>query len=231
MSNNVGPHPWFHRAAAGAAALPAAGCSGDYSTLAPAGPAAEAIALIWWIMLAGATIIFLATLVALAGAFIPSIRPLLTPKRLILWGGLVVPSLGLTALVAGAFTLGERLLPRQGAETLRIEVVARQFAWEFRYPGTPVATRDVLHIPVGRDIDFAVTSEDVIHSFWIPRLGGKIDAIPGHKNIVRLRADAPGNYGGICAEYCGKGHAPMRFTVIAHAPEDYEAALTSEAAR
>lgn len=177
-------------------------------------------------MLLGAGAIFLATSVVLVGAYIPSIRHALTPKLLIIWGGLVIPSTLLTALVITAFALGEHLLPSSERPASRqIEVIARRFAWEFRYPGVAGSTLDVLHIPAGRDIRLIVTSEDVIHSFWIPRLGGKIDAIPGHPNVVRLKADKPGSYGGICAEFCGEGHTIMRFQVVAHVAEDYDAAL------
>ena len=206
------------------------GCNGGLSTLEPAGPAAARVALLWWIMLAGATLLFLASSAVLAGAFLPSVRAALTPGRLILWGGLVVPAVVLTLLVVAAFLLGERLLagPRADAP-LRIEAIARQWVWEFRHPDGRT-TFDRLHMPAGQDVDFVVTSTDVIHSFWIPRLGGKIDAIPGHETIVRLRADRPGVYGGVCAEFCGDGHTVMRFVVEAHAGEDYAQAVGAAAA-
>jgi cytochrome c oxidase subunit 2 len=100
---------------------------------------------------------------------------------------------------------------------MRIEVQARMWAWEFVYPEGPstTPTTDVLHLPVGRHVDLVVTSVDVIHSFWIPRLGGKIDAIPGRMTVIRLQADRPGTYHGICAEFCGTGHTNMLFTVEA----------------
>lgn len=177
-------------------------------------------------MVWGAAAIFLATSAVLAGAFVPSLRRSLTPKLLIGWGGIAVPGMILTALVVAAFAIGEQILSGRGAAgAMRIEVVARQFVWEFSYPDRGGTTLNKLHIPAGTDIEFTVESLDVIHSFWVPRLGGKIDAIPGHTNRVSLRADRPGTYGGVCAEFCGTGHAAMRFTVIAHPPEDYDAAL------
>lgn len=197
-----------------------AGCAGPFSALQPEGPAAGGAARLWWIMLAGSGAIFLAVSGVLAIALLrPSVLRALGPRRVILWAGLIVPSLILAALVVSALALGERLLatPRDDMP-LRIEVKARQWAWEFRYPDGSAGSGP-LYLPAGRDIDLAVSSEDVIHSFWIPRLGGKIDAIPGHVNIIRLRADRPGTYGGICAEYCGDGHAGMRFTVEAYAEE------------
>lgn len=180
----------------------------------------------------GAVAIFLATSAVLAGAFVPSLRRSLTPRLLVGWGGIAIPLVILTALVAVAFVIGEQLLSGRGAAgAMRIEVVARQFVWEFSYPDRGGTTLNELHIPVGADIEFTVESIDVIHSFWIPRLGGKIDAIPGHTNRVRLRADRPGTYGGTCAEFCGTGHTDMRFTVIAHPSEDYDAALAAATGR
>lgn len=176
-------------------------------------------------MFYGSVAIFVAVSAVLALAFVrPGALRGFGAHRVILWGGLVVPAVILTALVAAAFALGERLLatPREPAP-LRIEAVARQWVWEFHYPDVGGSSIGVLHMPAGRDVDFAVTSQDVIHSFWIPRLGGKIDAIPGHENVVRLRADRPGVYGGVCAEFCGDGHAVMTFTVEVHEEEDYAA--------
>jgi cytochrome c oxidase subunit 2 len=173
-------------------------------------------------MLAGALLIAIGMGLLLLVALRPGGGGL-APRPMIVWGGLVFPALVLTALVAAAFLLGERALPR--GDALRIEAVSRQFSWEFRYPNG-ASTRDLLHIPAGRPVEFAVTSEDVVHAFWIPRLGGKIDAIPGHRNLVRLSADRPGRYRGICAEFCGDGHAVMRFSVEAHAPAEYEAVLS-----
>jgi cytochrome c oxidase subunit 2 len=178
-------------------------------------------------MLGGGTVLFVVTAAALLAACLPATRRALTPGRLIVWGGLVMPTAVLTALVIAALTLGERLLasPSDPAP-LRVEALARQWVWEFRYPALDgLKTTDTLHIPAGRDIDFVVVSADVIHSFWIPRLGGKIDAIPGHVNVIRLRADRPGTYGGVCAEFCGDGHTVMRFTVEAHEAKAFPAAL------
>lgn len=180
-------------------------------------------------MLSGSAAIFAAVALVLALALLrPGVLRGFGAGRTIVWGGIVVPTLILAALVGAALALGERLLaaPREPMPP-RIEIVARQWAWEFRYPGGS-ATQDRLHMPAGQDVDFAVTSEDVIHSFWIPRLGGKIDAIPGHENVVRLRADRPGVFGGVCAEYCGTGHAVMPFTVEAHDEAGFAAALAGE---
>lgn len=201
-------------------------CGGPLSTLEPEGPAARGSATLWWIMLFGGAAILVAVSAILALALLrPAALRAFGAQRTILWGGLVIPTIILTALVSAALALGERLLATPREEMpMRIEAVARQFAWEFRYPDGSISF-DRVHIPAGQDIDFAVVSADVIHSFWIPRLGGKIDAIPGHENIVRLRADRPGVFGGICAEFCGIGHAAMAFTVEAHDEAGFMAAL------
>ena len=201
-----------------------AACSGPLSALEPEGPSARGAAALWWVMLCGSAVILLVVSAVLALALLrPGGLRAFGSERTILWGGLVVPLAILVALVVTAFALGERLLasPREPAP-LRIEAIARQWTWEFRYPGG-ATSQGRLHMPAGRDVDFAVVSADVIHSFWIPRLGGKIDAIPGHENVVRLRAERPGVYGGICAEFCGVGHAGMRFTVEVHEDADYDA--------
>lgn len=200
-------------------------CDGPLSALQPEGPAARGIGTLWWIMLVAGTAIFLAVAAVLMLAFVrPAWLRRFGGTRLILWGGLVVPLVVLAGLVTAAFALGERVLVVRQDEALRIEAMARRWSWHFRYPGGH-ETVDLLHLPAGRDVDIVLTSEDVIHGFWVPRLGGKLDAIPGHTNIIRLRADRPGAYGGVCAEYCGIGHAPMRFSVEAHEPEAFARAV------
>src|SRR5690606_22045005 len=85
-----------------------------------------------------------------------------------------------------------------------------------------IADANEIHIPTGQPVTFELDSTGVIHSFWVPRLGGKMDMIPGRRNILRLQADAPGEFAGQCAEFCGGPHALMGLVVIAHAPEAYE---------
>jgi cytochrome c oxidase subunit 2 len=110
---------------------------------------------------------------------------------------------------------------------LTVELHARQFWWEARYPGTPktpaFVTANEIHIPVGVPVAFTLIGDDVIHSFWVPRLGGKTDMIPGRINHAWLQADAPGVYRGQCAEFCGPQHARMGLRVIADAPAQFDA--------
>lgn len=200
-----------------------AGCGGPVSTLDPAGPGAEAVAGLWWAMLAGAVLLFalMMGLFALVMLRPDGVAARLSRRGWILAGGLALPLPVLTALLTYALIQGERLLPHADGGVVRVEAVARQYRWEFHYPDQPGISLDVLHIPAGRAVDVTTRSADVIHSFWVPRLGGKIDAIPGHAPTVRLRADRPGTYAGLCAEYCGTGHRDMGFRVEAHPPDLY----------
>ena len=101
-----------------------------------------------------------------------------------------------------------------------ITIIGHQWWWEVRYK-SGVVTANEIHIPAGKALVVAVESADVIHDFWVPDLARKIDAIPGRTSTIWLEADAPGNYVGACAEYCGVQHAWMRILVIADTPENY----------
>ena len=206
-----------------------AGCSGPLSTLDPAGPRAANLAILWWVMLAGSVLLFALVMVLFALAYLRTdwvtrIRPV----HWIVGGGLVLPIPVLVLLTGTALVLGEQLLPR-GEAPLRIGAHAERWQWRFSYPDGGVMPGEVLHMPAGVPVDIVVTAEDVIHSFWVPRLGGKIDAIPGHVNVIRLEADEPGTYWGQCAEYCGIGHEGMWFRVEAHDAQAF-AALAAEMA-
>ena len=133
----------------------------------------------------------------------------------IVWLGLIMPSAVLAVLLGYALILGGRILPTLAPDSVTIGVEARRYAWAFRHPGVG-GTRNVLHMPAGRPVDLRITSTDVIHSVWVPRLAGKMDAIPGHTNTLRLVASRPGTYRGECAEYCGPGHKDHGFTVVVH---------------
>jgi len=212
------------------AILPA--CTGPLSTLDPSGPAGASIATLWWVMLAGSSILFaLVMTLFLLVIRRPGWGAGVSPGRWLVLGGLVLPAVVLLPLIAYAFIAGEKLLPLAGHAPPRIEAVGRQWTWTFRYPDHGgVETRNVLHMPAGTPIDILVSSQDVIHAFWIPRFAGKIDAVPGHVNRLRIQADQPGRYAGQCNEFCGLGHAGMRFDVIVHRPEDFSVELAQAVA-
>lgn len=194
----------------------------------PAGPAAAAIATLWWVMFWAAVALFLliASLLWLVWRR-PSFGRSVAPLRWIMWGGLAIPSALLAVLVGYALFAGERLLPHVLAEPpTRVAAHGAMWQWQFSYPDSPDAkSTAILHIPAGEPVDIIVTSGDVIHSFWVPRLAGKIDAIPGHENTIRIQADRPGTFRGVCAEFCGAGHTDMRFTIEAHDGAAFEALM------
>ena len=143
--------------------------------------------------------------------------------------GLCFSIVVLAALLAYGLVTGERLMPRAAADVVRVEAEARQWAWRFSYDDRPGhVTENLLHIPAGRPVDVAITSRDVVHSFWVPRLAGKLDAIPGHVNVLRIEADAPGTYRGLTAEYNGEGYSRHTFSVEAHDPAGWAAFTAKE---
>ncbi|TWG92562.1 cytochrome c oxidase subunit 2 [Luteimonas sp. J16] len=204
----------------------ATACAGPQSALDPAGPAAGAIATGWWLMAAGALVAW-ALVLALA-ALAMRRRSHLAPAsagRMILAGGIVLPTTLLAALLVYGTVASDRITGARAQADLAVQVTARRWSWEFEYldaDGAVVALSiDELALPRGRMVEFRVDSEDVIHSFWIPRLGGKIDAIPGRRNVLRLRADAAGPMRGQCAEFCGLEHAHMAFDVAVLEPDEF----------
>ncbi len=206
-------------AMAAGALLAATACSGPQSALDPAGPAAASIATIWWWMLGGAVLVWALVLALLVRALLrgENTRALARPQRLIVAGGLVLPTVVLAALLVFGSVQSSRITGSGSEVGLVVEVNARQWQWTFHYldaNGAVTATTvDALVLPRGRMVEFRVGSQDVIHSFWIPRLGGKVDAIPGRINRIRLRADRAGAIRGQCAEFCGLEHAHMAFDV------------------
>src|SRR6266550_3432092 len=110
------------------------------------------------------------------------------------------------------------------AGSLQIEVIGHQWWWEFRYPEYGIITANEIYIPTGRTVNFKLTSNDVIHSFWAPQLGGKRDAITNRTNYIWLTPDStlrPSEWNGFCAEYCGTSHAKMRFRVFTVKPDQF----------
>lgn len=146
--------------------------------------------------------------------------------RWLLVGGLAIPAIAFAeAYFATVYTMGTFPMGHEPEGPAQIRVVGRQWWWEVHYRIGGLTERFVtaneIHVPAGRPIDVELESRDVIHSFWVPRLHGKVDLIPGLVNRIRIQADRPGTYEGACAEFCGPQHARMRFVVIADSPEDF----------
>jgi cytochrome c oxidase subunit II len=163
----------------------------------------------------------------------PRVRPSWLENRttaFVLIAGGVIPTIILA--VATFITLsGLRVFdrPPEGVE-LTVLVRGHMFWWEIEYPDHAVITANEVHIPAGQSVRFELESDDVIHSFWVPQLHGKLEMIPGKTNVLYLQADEPGVYFGKCAEFCGQQHANMEFQLIAQEPSEFEAWLEAQAA-
>lgn len=206
-------------------------CSGPYSILDPAGPSAAQVTPLWWGMFTVATLVtVLVTVIWCWGVSrraedLDNVAERRLRDRWIWIGGIALPTVSVTVLLAFGIPAAQRMLPLPETDrpAMRIDVDARRWYWQVSYPESGITLIDEIHIPVDTPIDFHITSSDVIHGFWVPRLGGKLDAIPGRVSVLRLEAPQPGVYGGRCAEFCGVGHAHMPFDVIAHSAEAFEA--------
>lgn len=196
----------------------------------PAGPFAQPVTTLAWALLIGGALVFAIVLAALAVALFGSARQ---KARLggekAIWGlGVVFPVVVLTGLLIWGLTLTASLSASAasvGGAEMRVRIIGEMWWWRVHYlDGDGRETlRDAneLHIPAGRPVLLELEAADVIHSFWVPRLSGKMDMIPGRTNRLLIQADRPGVYKGQCAEYCGGPHALMGFVVIAHAPRDF----------
>ncbi len=147
----------------------------------------------------------------------------------VLLGGGVVPIIVLMVVMGIAIAVDRQANdPPAGSDPLVIEVIGHQWWWEVHYTDQNFNTANEIHIPVGQPITVRLTTADVIHSFWVPQLHGKMDMIPGQTNTITLEADQPGIYRGQCAEFCGAQHATMAFLVIADEPAAYQAWLADQ---
>ena len=219
-------------AAGAAGCAPIEGWRPVPSALAPAGPAAARISMLWWLMFGLGTVIYLGVMAYLAVALFRRRREQPEDfasheqgRNVVLLGGIVMPAVVLVTLIAA--TIGTLRAISAPAETdpdaLTIEVIGRQWWWEVYYPQQQFYTANEIHIPAGERVKIIMTSEDVIHSFWVPQLHGKLDLNPKQFTTLWLEADQPGVYWGECAEFCGVQHAKMQFAVIAHPRQELEA--------
>lgn len=213
-----------------------AACSDIQSAMAPTGPEAARIALLGLILFAGAAVVMLVVLaaagIALCGP--PGARRRIATDRAVLIGGIAFPVVTLTALLAyGVWMMRASIAPADAPAPLRIEVVGEQWWWRVAYlspQGDRIASANEIRVPVGREVELTLRSADVIHSFWVPNLAGKVDMIPGRTNILRITAAQPGVSRGQCAEYCGGAHALMAIEIVAMPEAEFTAWLVAEAA-
>lgn len=195
----------------------------------PAGPFADSINTVSWVMIAMTVVVTALTMLALGLALFGPRRwrKALGGSKLVWIGGLAVPVVVLSALLVWGLILTAHLEKPSGAGEMRVRVSGEMWWWRIAYLDAAgdeqFADANEVHIPTGVPVTFELESADVIHSFWVPQLGGKKDMIPGRRNTLRLQADKPGVYGGQCAEYCGGPHALMGLVVVAHAPAEFAA--------
>jgi cytochrome c oxidase subunit II len=195
------------------------GCTGTQSALDPAGRGAVQIADLFWGMTIGAVVVWGAVVVLTIYAIrarhdAPQER---RAKILIIGGGALFP----TVVLAGLLIYGLAILPGLMAPappgSLKIHVTGEQWWWRVRYhpaQGNPVDLANEIRVPIGEPVEFELDSPDVIHSFWIPALGGKMDMIPGRRTRLVLEPTRVGTFRGVCAEFCGTSHALMAFDVV-----------------
>ena len=201
-----------------ACVVQAAGCSGIQSTLAPSGREAARIAGLFWWMTGGALLVWIGV-VALAYYYVRHASGTRNPRRdrlLIVGGGVVLPAITLTILLIFGLAMIPGAVERAPEGSLQIAVTGEQWWWRVRYSrpdGQPVVLANEIRLPVGEPVQFRLDSDNVIHSFWIPSLAGKMDMIPGRVTYLTVRPTATGIFRGQCAEYCGTSHALMAFYV------------------
>src|SRR5687768_11861746 len=187
------------------------------SILSPQGPVAGVIAEMSWVLIVGAAVIFLAVMAIAAYALFGARRKRLSSSLLIVGGGIVFPALTLSALLVYSLVRAGTL-ELAAAAPLRIEVTGEQWWWRVHYLDAEgrrdFATANEIRVPVGRVVELELKSADVLHSFWVPVLAGKLDMVPGRTNRLRVRADRAGEFRGQCAEYCGGPHAFMALYVV-----------------
>jgi cytochrome c oxidase subunit 2 len=202
----------------------AAACGNPQSALSPAADAAARIADLAWILfwttgILAALVIALLCLAIYRGrkaAAHAEQRPLPAPEHVLLLGaGAAFPGLVLILFAFMTVRVGSEVSAPPHEAALHIDVVAHQFWWEVHYPQLGITTANEIHLPAGRASRLNITSADVIHSFWVPRLHGKLDMNPGRTNVLWLHPREPGVYRGQCTELCGMQHALMAFLVVA----------------
>lgn len=220
-------------------------------TLFPASSSSREVATLWWTMLAVAALVWAGVCVAtfmairrgraLARTVEPSTSagheaPFLgeeSPRTRMAIMAATIATVGILFFFMGYdFFLGKRAFAMHRHQGIDVTVRSHQWWWEFVYhdtvPSMRVTTANELHVPVGIPVNLILESPDVIHSAWVPRLAGKQDLVPGYTGSLVFTADTAGVYTGVCAEFCGAQHANMKFLVIAHPKDEYDAWYSHE---
>jgi cytochrome c oxidase subunit II len=224
------------------AAVCLSSCGGIQNAVNPAGPEADSLSRLWWLMFVVCTIVFVLVMIALLLALQERSRepqhastPILEPeprqerrRRNVVISAVTITGIILFFFLIVSFSAGRSLTADLAKKNgLSIELTGHQWWWEVRYNDVDASniftTANEIHIPVGVPVTFTLKGADVIHSFWVPNLAGKKDLIPGKINTIWLQADKPGVYRGQCAEYCGLQHAQMALWVVAEPQDQFNA--------
>jgi cytochrome c oxidase subunit 2 len=208
--------------------------AGSPSVLSPASVQASALSEVSWVLIATMAIIFTLVMVLLVLAFVRRGRGQGASSAVWLWGGGVAfPVLVLTVLLLYGTARTAGLDKGVANPGLVVSVTGKLWWWELRYrdpaSGRQVTTANELRIPVGRSVQLGLQSDDVVHSFWVPELGGKMDLVPGRVNRLVVTATRPGTYRGQCAEFCGEQHARMALHVVAMPAAEFDSWLGAQA--
>lgn len=224
------------RIAAAAAALAGmTGCDGIQSALNPQGIEASEVSTLFWTVTGVAVFVTLLVTVLLSLAIYgpARLRRMIAAHEVILVGGIAFPVVVLSLLlVYGLVVMQAGAARSSAADGAVVTITGKQWWWRVAYTlpdGRQLVSANELRLPVGEAVELRLETEDVIHSFWAPRLGGKLDMIPGRTNVLTVEATAPGISRAQCAEYCGGAHALMSMYVVAMEPPAYEAWLAAEA--
>lgn len=203
----------------------------------PAGPYAGSITLLSWVLIGMACAVLLVVLAALWAALFGGerLKARLGGPNAIWIGGIGFPVIVLTALLVYGLSLTRNLTEPVPPGAMRVRVTGEMWWWRVAYldpQGRPaMIDANELHIPAGQPVLLELESNDVVHSFWVPRLSGKLDMVPGRRNVLPIQADTPGVFAGQCAEYCGGPHALMGFVVIAHEPAEFARIMAARRAK
>ena len=204
------------------------------SILDPSGPRADLISNLTWGLTAVATLtVVLVMALFVVGAFRRRDRYGTSDvagrgDRGVLVGGAIIPAMILVVVLGVTLVALVRLAEPSRASAATIDVVGHEWWWEVTYADGSAITANEIHVPVGQPVEIRLTSDNVIHSFWVPELSDKLDLIPGKTNTLWLQADTAGEYRGQCAEFCGLAHAMMAFIVVADPPDQYRAWLAHQ---
>lgn len=190
-----------------------------------AGSESKSIAGLWWLMFAMGAAVYAIVAGFIIWAFLRGRRGTgegpVSGDGWIIWGGIGAPVV-ILAVLAVATVHVTSTLRKPSSKALQLEVSAKDWWWSVDYTASGFITANEIHLPAGQPVAIGLDSDNVIHSFWVPQLAGKMDVIPGQHNILRFTPEKVGTYRGECAEFCGIEHARMGFLVIVQTPRDFQ---------